>query len=110
MNKSETEVKNEMWSIVTFLKRAECVFDQAILSTPTSKGRNKFCDLNIERMSFIEHAKEIVDYAKELRDLLDELLKNETERDEMSCDDMRFGDTTDKRNELVRKLAAHMKK
>ena len=110
MNKSETEVKSSMWSIVTFLKRAECVFDQAILSTPTGEVRNKFCDLNLERMSFIEHSKEIVDYAKELRDLLDELLKNETEHDDMSCDDTRFGDTTDKRYELVRKLVVHMKK
>ena len=109
VSNDEAEVKKGMWSVVTFLERAECVFDAAILATPTGEMRNKFCDLNIERMSLIQHSEDITSYAKKLRALLGLLAVNEDVRDEMSCDDTRFGDATDNRNQLVKELVAMIK-
>lgn len=110
MDNHKAEVKSGIWSLHTFLKRAECVFDYAILREPTGDERNKFCDLNIERMSLIQNTKDIENYARELHGLLDLLSMNEGVLDEMSCDDTRFGDAIDNRNQLVTKLVAIMKK
>lgn len=109
MNNSKAEVKSGMWSVITFLARAELVFNVAILGTPTGDVRDALTELNIERLSLIEHRKDIESYAKKLRSLLDLLALNEGALDEMSCDDARFGEATDNRDELVKQLVAMMK-
>ncbi len=94
MAEEEVKIKNNMFTTVTFLERAACVFDAAILATSTSEFRNKLTNLNMERMRLIEHMDEIQSYAKALHELLRKLTRNEIARDEMSCYDTHFGDTT----------------
>ena len=108
-NKVKGEVRVGFRDVTTFLARAELVFNVAILGTPTGDVRDALTELNIERLSLIENSKSIAAYAKRLRALLDLLVINEDARDKMSCDDTRFGDTTNNRCELIKQLVAIMK-
>ena len=109
MNETKTEARAAFWAVTTFLERAECVFDHAILSTPTGDTRNKFTDLNIERMLLIENSKGVTAYAKRLRALLDKIVANEKKRDEMSCDcGYCLGDVTQERDNLVAEIVKLM--
>lgn len=105
----ETSIKSDYVKLLDFLERSEVVFQHAILSTPTGVSRNQFTDLNIERMQFIVEGAKTTIHLGRLHSMLDKMVTNEDARDEMSCDDTRFGDTTDTRNDLVREIVKLMK-
>jgi len=97
-----------MWTMITFLKRTELLFNTAINSTPTGEVRNAFTALNMERMLLIQNADKIESYAIKLHEVLNKIVETEKEIADLSSDDSRLGDASYERDQLVSQLVKIM--